>query len=63
MTEEDAKETYIEMIEMMATDDGPQKVTNLIMRLGRTDMSVLCTYIFVRGLNAELTLNTLKETG
>ena len=60
MTESEAKEMYIKMIHAYA-NEGPKKIESMILSLGRTDMQVLCAYLFARGLKVELDLQKMKE--
>ena len=53
MTEAEAKNMYADMIEAYA-EKGAPGVESMILALGRTDMHVLCAYLFVRSLDVDM---------
>ena len=53
MTEQDALRMYADMVQTIG-EEGPEKVESMILRLGRTDMSVLCSFLFVRALTLDM---------
>jgi len=59
MTEEEAKNMYADMMIGFA-EEGPEKVSSMILRLGRTDMHVLCSYLFIRSLDSDMQLHKFK---
>lgn len=54
LTEQQCKEMYADMILAYAED--PKKTESMILALGRTDMHILCAYLFVRALEGDLAI-------
>lgn len=59
MTETDALRMYADMVQAIG-EEGPAKVESIILSLGRTDMSVLCAFLFTRALTLDMEKFTVQ---
>lgn len=59
LTEQQCKNMYAAMV--MAYAEDPKNTESMILALGRTDMHVLCGYLFTRALEGDLIIQKLHS--